>query len=250
MKKSRNLITLTMYRSFRIIFCHIYFQCSQTSFYQFFLKATAASSTIVNLFPKMTLTSFGQKTVITKVSNLNREMLPNKTDHILKSIYCNFWNLFWCRLSKFEIQSFFWKKWANPGLFRLCLSFSHYNFNDTNWKSIDGGLGIQTSGCRMVGADETTEIWQPPKSNPFCHKQCDQLKKQCDQFWRNFTSKAKISKYFCNFVEGSISDKQNFKTIGDNFHWCKWSNFEQIIWPQWHKKSKIFSVFKFKRQKN
>ena len=29
-------------------------------------------------------------------------------------------------------------------------------------KSIDGVLGIQTQGCRMVGADETTELWRPP----------------------------------------------------------------------------------------
>ena len=29
-------------------------------------------------------------------------------------------------------------------------------------KSIDGVLGIQTLGRRMVGADETTELWRPP----------------------------------------------------------------------------------------
>ena len=29
-------------------------------------------------------------------------------------------------------------------------------------KSVDGVLGIQTWGCRMVGADETTELWRPP----------------------------------------------------------------------------------------
>ena len=28
-------------------------------------------------------------------------------------------------------------------------------------KSIDGMLGIQTRGCRMVGADKTTELWRP-----------------------------------------------------------------------------------------
>ena len=31
-------------------------------------------------------------------------------------------------------------------------------------KSIDGVLGIQTRGRRMVGADETTELWRPPMS--------------------------------------------------------------------------------------
>ena len=29
-------------------------------------------------------------------------------------------------------------------------------------KSIDGVLGIQTWGRRMVGADKTTELWRPP----------------------------------------------------------------------------------------
>ena len=28
-------------------------------------------------------------------------------------------------------------------------------------KSIDGVLGIQTRGRRMVGADKTTELWRP-----------------------------------------------------------------------------------------
>ena len=31
-------------------------------------------------------------------------------------------------------------------------------------KSIDGVLGIQSWGRRMVGADETTELWRPPKN--------------------------------------------------------------------------------------
>ena len=29
-------------------------------------------------------------------------------------------------------------------------------------KSVDGVLGIQTRGRRMVGADETMEVWRPP----------------------------------------------------------------------------------------
>ena len=31
-------------------------------------------------------------------------------------------------------------------------------------KSVDGVLEIPTRGCRMVGADETTELWRPPTS--------------------------------------------------------------------------------------
>ena len=33
-------------------------------------------------------------------------------------------------------------------------------------KSIDGVLGIRTQGCRMVGPDETMELWQPPRVGP------------------------------------------------------------------------------------
>ena len=29
-------------------------------------------------------------------------------------------------------------------------------------KSVDGVLGTRTQDCRMVGADETTELWRPP----------------------------------------------------------------------------------------
>ena len=29
-------------------------------------------------------------------------------------------------------------------------------------KSVDGVLGIRIRGCRMVAADETTELWRPP----------------------------------------------------------------------------------------
>ena len=51
----------------------------------------------------------------------------------------------------------------------LCLFplFFRYNFNNTNWKSIDWVLGIRTRGCRMVGADETLELWRPPDVSTF-----------------------------------------------------------------------------------
>ena len=34
-------------------------------------------------------------------------------------------------------------------------------------KSLDGVLGIRTQGHRMVGTDETTELWRPPKQTIF-----------------------------------------------------------------------------------
>ena len=52
-------------------------------------------------------------------------------------------------------------------LFHLFLSFPHsnfiYNFNNTNWKSMYGVLGIRTLGSRMVGAEQTMELWLPPR---------------------------------------------------------------------------------------
>ena len=52
-----------------------------------------------------------------------------------------------------------------PGIFLFLFSFfSHdkYSTNTINEKSIDGMLGTQTRSGRMVGADETTELWWHP----------------------------------------------------------------------------------------
>ena len=58
--------------------------------------------------------------------------------------------------------SFFLKMGQSRPLFCLFLSFSCYNSNNTNWKIVDGVLGIWTGGRRMVVADKTTELWRPP----------------------------------------------------------------------------------------
>ena len=58
------------------------------------------------------------------------------------------------------LQIYFLQKWANPGLFCIFLSFSHYNFNNTNLKKCRWVVGIQIWCRRMVGADETTELWR------------------------------------------------------------------------------------------
>ena len=45
-------------------------------------------------------------------------------------------------------------------------------------KSIDGELGIRTRGRRMVGADETTELWRPQslqRSLGVNLSQCEQM---------------------------------------------------------------------------
>ena len=54
----------------------------------------------------------------------------------------------------------FLKNGPIPASFFIFLSFSHYNFNNTKYKSIVGVLGIRTPSCRMVGADDTTELWR------------------------------------------------------------------------------------------
>ena len=52
-------------------------------------------------------------------------------------------------------------KWQKPGLFLFFRYFNKYSTNLTiNDKSVAGMLGTQTRGGRMVGADESTELWQ------------------------------------------------------------------------------------------
>ena len=64
-------------------------------------------------------------------------------------------------LSEWEyVVSFFLKKWANPSLFLFIFDIFSLQFQIE--KSVDGVLGIWTRGCRMVGADEITELWRPP----------------------------------------------------------------------------------------
>ena len=50
-------------------------------------------------------------------------------------------------------------------LFCLFSSFSQHNDNivqNLTIKSVDGMLGTQTRGGRLVGADESTELWRHP----------------------------------------------------------------------------------------
>ena len=54
------------------------------------------------------------------------------------------------------------KIWANLGLFFVYFRPFHITNQLQIEKSIDGVLGIRTRGHRMVGADETTELWRPP----------------------------------------------------------------------------------------
>ena len=53
-------------------------------------------------------------------------------------------------------------KMGQTGLFLFILSFSHdkYIINTINDKSVDGVIGTRTWGSRMVGTDESSELWQ------------------------------------------------------------------------------------------
>ena len=61
-----------------------------------------------------------------------------------------------------QLETILFKNRPIPASFCLFSSFSHCNFNNTNWKSVDSAHGIWTRGRMMVGADDTTELLQPP----------------------------------------------------------------------------------------
>ena len=71
-----------------------------------------------------------------------------------RQIECNFYSIFL-------------KMGQSRSLFCLFLSCSQYNFNNTNWKSLDGVLEIWNRGRMIVGADDTTELWRSPNFIPF-----------------------------------------------------------------------------------
>ena len=62
----------------------------------------------------------------------------------------------------------FFKKWANLGLFLFIFRSFLVTISIIQIeKSVDGVLGIRTRGRRMVDADETTELWRPPRYSTF-----------------------------------------------------------------------------------
>ena len=67
-------------------------------------------------------------------------------------------------LSMEVLKYFFFKNGPNPASFCLFAFFSQgkYSTNTTFDKSIDTVLVTQTRGGRMVGTDESTELWWHP----------------------------------------------------------------------------------------
>ena len=73
-----------------------------------------------------------------------------------------------CHNHKFCL--FFFKNGPILAFFLIFSSFSHSNsnyiyklINVNGQKIVFGVLAIRTRGRRMVGTDETTELWRPPK---------------------------------------------------------------------------------------
>ena len=77
-------------------------------------------------------------------------------------------------------------------------------------KSVDGVLGIPTRGLMMVGADNTTELWQPPLKDLF-----------------SVLSKSGIDfgQFYCDWA---------------NVLCCKWPNMEHAIYPAGRTASEVF----------
>ena len=62
--------------------------------------------------------------------------------------------------------SAFFKYWPPLASFCLFLSFSHYIDNNWLYISVVGVLGILTQDRKMVGAEDSTELWRPPPLYP------------------------------------------------------------------------------------
>ena len=99
-------------------------------------------------------------------------------------------------LSRYHLITRFFK-WAKPGLFLFNSFFSHdkYSTNLTiNDKSIDGVLGTWTWGGRMLGANESSELWwhpQSPDNSYYLDKLCPKTtdRKSIEQIIQKLSSK-------------------------------------------------------------
>ena len=63
--------------------------------------------------------------------------------------------------SLYQTVERFFKLLANPSLFFVYFDLFTSQINYKLKKNIDGVLGIQTRGRRVVGVDKTTELWRP-----------------------------------------------------------------------------------------
>ena len=92
--------------------------------------------------------------------------------------------------------SFFFKNGPIPASFCSFSFFSYYNFN-TNWKNVDGVLGIWTRGRRMAQTKPRSYGWSLPALH---HK-----RKLCETLWV-IISATKVAKslFNCRFYAKKI----------------------------------------------
>ena len=70
-------------------------------------------------------------------------------------------------------------KWANPGLFCLFSSISHYNFNNTNWKKQRWCAWDSNCWLHDGRRRRTMELWRPPKLCLFREWQTSEKNEKC-----------------------------------------------------------------------
>ena len=69
------------------------------------------------------------------------------------------WDIQCCQTFSGKMKNF--KNGPIPASFRLFRSFL-VTISIQIEKSLDSVLGIWAQGCKMLGADQTTELWRPP----------------------------------------------------------------------------------------
>ena len=101
------------------------------------------------------------KSVVTRLS-YNKEVIRTHSFHQSNTVEMFSYDAVFSVKIKDYVQLFL-KNGPNPSSFGLFSFFSHdkYSINLTiNDKSIDCLVGTRTRGSRMVGADESIELWR------------------------------------------------------------------------------------------
>ena len=84
---------------------------------------------------------------------------PNRMDHYGNLTRTEEGRKFWTTPKITNWVKFLFTNGPIPVSFCLFLFFPHYNFNNANWKSKDGVLGIWTRGRRIVGTGKNSKNW-------------------------------------------------------------------------------------------
>ena len=90
----------------------------------------------------------------------HKQKLKNPLHYIESMISDLFFIYFQCFVLQEQECSFFKMGQSRPLFVYFCYFLIIISIIQIE-KSVDGMLGIRTRGRRMVGADETTELWRP-----------------------------------------------------------------------------------------